>query len=239
MKLAICDDNENDLSLAYSCIQNYCKCHNSDLEIDCYSDELRFLNNATRYDCIFIDICMTHLTGIDIAEELRKTGSTAKIVFLTTSREYAVDAFRINASHYIVKPFSQQDINAAMARCFETHDKPEEKIIEIKTVKNSLPVPVSMSDIIYIEVFGKVATLYTRHSQLQTYTSLNLLMEQLDERFLRVQRSYIVNMNDISGFFTAHVEIAGKQISISRKNRGELKNQYQQFLIEKARRINL
>ncbi|MEG1241161.1 MAG: LytTR family DNA-binding domain-containing protein, partial [Oscillospiraceae bacterium] len=72
---------------------------------------------------------------------------------------------------------------------------------------------------------------------LQTYTALDTLLAQLDSSFLRVQRSFIINMNFVESFLSDRVMLRdGTEIVLSRNNRGNLKKAYQQFLFDLARR---
>ena len=59
------------------------------------------------YDIVFLDIFMDQLTGVDVARQIRKTDASVKIIFCTTSNEFASESYCVDASFYLVKPFSQ------------------------------------------------------------------------------------------------------------------------------------
>ena len=87
-------------------------------------------------------------------------------------------------------------------------------------------------------MFDKLCIVHTAKQQFQTYTALNTLFEQLDgNRFLRPQRSFVVNMEFIGSFLSSKLILKdGTDISLSRNNRAELKAQYQRFLFDLTRR---
>lgn len=110
------------------------------------------------------------------------------------------------------------------------------RCLEIKTNQGVVSLPVHQ--ILYIEVFNKVCLVHTKKNTFHTYSSLDSLFELLDSHtFMRAQRSYIVNMNNIESFYFDHIVLSnGKEIMLSRNTRSELKKQYQQFLFRLARR---
>ncbi len=82
----------------------------------------------------------------------------------------------------------------------------------------------------------KLCLIHTEKNEFRTYTSLDALFEQLDDSFLRLQRSYVVNMNFIESFLFDRVILKNNmEIMLSRSNRSEMKKQYQSFLFQMAR----
>ncbi len=157
-------------------------------------------------------------------------------VFTTTSRDYAIEAFSLNASHYLLKPLSQKSIEDAMKRCLSSNNIQHFGHLDIKTNLGMVSIPVE--HIIYIEVFNKVCLIHTEKNTFKTYSSLDALFELLNNRiFMRAQRSFIANMNFIESFYFDHIVLSTKkEIVLSRNTRSQLKNQYQQFLFRLARR---
>ena len=79
--------------------------------------------------------------------------------------------------------------------------------------------------------------IHTAKRSFQTYMTLNSIFELLDDSFMKAQRSFIVNMHAIESFYFDHIVLTdGKDIVLSRKNRSDLKKQYQDFLFHAARR---
>lgn len=240
-RIAVCDDNQNDLLIFSNYILQYCQRQEIDIDLKCFPGAQELLETIAEFDIIFMDIYLKDANGLEIIGQVRGTMSHTPVVFLTSSREFAIEAFRVNALHYLVKPVSQSDLEAALARCFTMiqttgAETDETKILTIKIINNPIPAVIRMHDIQYIEVFRKISVLHTKKSSFETYASLNSIYEQLDHTFLRVQRSFIINMNAIEALTAEYVILnGGIQIPVSRKNRVFMKEQYQNFLFRKAR----
>ena len=198
-------------------------------------DLLTAQNKNTPPDIIFIDIFMKGISGIETAKNIvRKRGS--RFVFTTNSREYALEAFSLNAAHYLLKPLTKEAVREALRRCLPRLEDAEARMLEIKTGQGITPIPTD--NIIYIEVYNKICTIHTEKNSFHTYTSLDSLFEHLDMvSFMRAQRSFIVNMKYIESFYFDRIILhGGKTIVLSRTNRAKLKKQYEQFLFHLARR---
>lgn len=235
LRIAICDDEESALTLLRAFLQHYETEHNLTFTIDCFSSGDSFLASTALYDIIFMDIYLPGMNGAEIVRKL-PAGHRQQVVFVTTSREYAVEAFELGAAHYLLKPLSQDAVAEAIDRCRNRLTTHPGKALAVKTSSGNVAVP--MEHIMYIEVNNKVCIVHTTHNTLRTYTSLDGLYELLDANsFLRAQRSYIVNMDFIESFlFDRLIMKNGMEIMLSRNNRSELKKQYQRFLFDKARR---
>ncbi|MEG0780747.1 MAG: LytTR family DNA-binding domain-containing protein [Oscillospiraceae bacterium] len=230
MRIALCDDEAEELARLEKLVRADCCQRQLPIQLDCFLDGETLLA-AGEYDIAFLDICMQGMDGMAAARQL----PDCQLVFTTTSPEYAVEAFGLNAAHYLLKPLTAEAVTEAMARCLARMEEPPARIIEMKT--NAGLVPLPMSHIVYAEVFNKVSVIHTEQNELQTYTSLDALLEQLDgESFLKVQRSFVVNLHYVESFLADRVVLrGGTEIMLSRSNRGELKKKYQQFLFHLAR----
>lgn len=237
LNIAICDDNEMDSNHLQDSICSFCAKYNLPVIIDTFCCGEDFLDGQKQqsYEIIFMDIYMTGISGIDTIRTLNLSGNS-QIIFTSTSREHAIEAFGLNATHYLLKPLTDIDVEEALNRCLQRLGSFPTKQLEIKTTRGTVPIPID--NIIYIEVLNKICSIHTEKNIFQTYMSLNTLFELLDDdAFMRAQRSFIVNMHYIEAFFFDHVVLKdGKEIILSRNNRPELKEQYQNFLFESARR---
>lgn len=182
-----------------------------------------------------MDIYLGGINGVEAARNISQTGR-GRFIFTTASREHALEAFALNAVHYLLKPLTKNAVREALGRCLPKHEDEHPNFLEIKTRQGVVPIP--MDNIVYIEVLNKICTVHTEKNSFQTYISLDALSELLDgTSFIRAQRSFIVNMKYIESFYFDHIVMqGGKEIVLSRSSRAELKNQYQQFLFHLARR---
>jgi DNA-binding LytR/AlgR family response regulator len=176
----------------------------------------RFLENDT-VDAIFCDINMPDLNGMDFVKSL---AVPPLVVFTTAYAEYAVEGFKVNAVDYLLKPFGLQDFMRAANRLKErlaqaqtaSHTAPDGKaphtapegasvvsddILFLKTEYRI--VKVAVSDIRYVEAMSEYLKVYLRSAAkpIVTLLSMKKMEEYLPDSFMRIHRSYIINLNDI------------------------------------------
>lgn len=116
MKIAIVDDIAEERSRACSLVREYAKERGLTAEIGEFPSAEGFLTAEERFDIALMDIYMNEMSGIDAAREIRLTNDKIELIFLTTSRDHAVEAFAVNAANYLVKPFSNEQLFAALDR---------------------------------------------------------------------------------------------------------------------------
>ena len=159
-----------------------------------------FLEQDT-VDAIFCDINMPDLNGMDFVKSLV---TPPLIVFTTAYSEYAVEGFRVNAVDYLLKPFGLQDFQRAANRLLSltSHLSPltshlENDVVFIKTEYRV--VKVSISDIRYVEAMSEYLKVYLEGEAkpIITLLSMKKMEERLPDNFMRIHRSYIVNLKNV------------------------------------------
>ena len=165
----------------------------------------QFLENDT-VDAIFCDINMPDLNGMDFVKSLV---SPPLIVFTTAYSEYAVEGFRVNAVDYLLKPFGLQDFQRAANRLKERLDNTDAYVggdLQSPTQDDTIflktdyrIVKVSIPDIRYIEGMSEYLKIWLEGEQkpIITLLSMKKMEERLPDYFMRIHRSYIVNLNKI------------------------------------------
>ena len=149
-------------------------------------------------DAIFCDINMPDLNGMDFVKSL---ASPPLVVFTTAYSEYAVEGFRVNAVDYLLKPFGLQDFQRAAERIRERittlPSSPEDDSLFLKA--DSRIVKVNIADIRYIEAMSEYLKVWidTQPKPIITLLSMKKMEERLPRSFMRIHRSYIVNLNKI------------------------------------------
>ena len=133
MKITICDDTLQDLTNTEAVIKKYAKRNNINIDIEKHNHPTSLINQVSfkpeEYRIFFLDIVMQK-NGIDVAKEIRNYCKDAIIVFTTSSKEFAIDAFEVNAYHYLLKPLNQKKV-------FECIDK----IISLTLNTTEMKVP--------------------------------------------------------------------------------------------------
>ena len=162
----------------------------------------QYLSNDT-VDVIFCDINMPDLNGMDFIKTLV---APPLVVFTTAYAEYAIEGFKVNAVDYLLKPFGLQDFMRAANRVRERLEpaantepalKTSDDVIFLKT--DYRIVKVSISDIRYVEAMSEYLKVWIENDPkpIITLLSMKKIEEHLPDYFMRIHRSYIINLNKI------------------------------------------
>ena len=125
MKLAICDDDKQELTHILSLLVSYQRQHTIDISIQTFQNsfELACAAPEERYDLYLLDIIMPGLNGMELAREIRNFDKAADIIFLTTSPEFAVESYTVKATNYLMKPVSEEKLFHTLDEILETKEK--------------------------------------------------------------------------------------------------------------------
>lgn len=238
MHIAVCDDIQKDLKQIRTALKIYIKTHlECHFDIDEYrsaSDVLNVVEKGKMYDIALLDIFMSDTLGTDIAGKMLVKNPNMSVIFITSSDEYAITAFAMNAVHYLLKPFSQKQFNEALDRAVRKTKNQDflsldcvdgiyrvciHEIVFVESQKHYLMVRLS---------FGE--TLRLRGKLSQMYENLQNFPE-----FIRVGVSYIVNLTFVRHAASNSLKIVnGDEIPIPRRSSEEVKKTYMDFCREEA-----
>lgn len=158
----------------------------------------------TSIDLMFVDINMPDLNGLDFVRTLE---NPPRIIFVTAYSEYALEGFRVDALDYLLKPISYVDFLKSANKAKSWFDNHPQKSDETRNDKDFLFIKsdykvlrINFSDIMYIEGMSEYIKIHLANSKpVMTLLSMKFIEEQLPaDRFMRVHRSYIVNLTKIS-----------------------------------------
>ena len=191
MKIAICDDNRDDLEI----LHQYCKKYNPDYEIFLFDSGTALLEAFKNeiFDLVFLDIEMGGLNGIEVGQALISEKHRPIIIFTTFSIEYAIRGYGI-AIKYLTKPISYNDFISAMESALE-YIAPKKLSIYDKGTQMLLLV----NDILYLEIFQHQIVIHLdNRDNIKIRGTLSEFAEQLPEnKFAQPHKSYLVNMDYI------------------------------------------
>lgn len=236
---ALCDDETEELNKTEKLLNAYEKKHpQTDFIIECFesADELLYRMEDRNYapDLIFMDIFMpgpggiSESMGMTAAKKLRNMGSRARLFFLTTSREYALEAFDVNASQYLLKPITQEKMFDVLDTFLESEEEEKKKYILLKVEGRF--VKVAVNDIVYCEAQGKIQYIHLaeggEYLQRMTMTELGAILSDYGE-FVRVGSAFIVNLEYVDSMNARDVCLAGgKKIYLPRGAYKGLRERY-------------
>lgn len=137
IRIAICDDEILEIERTQSLIAGYKRKH-PHYEITVYSfsaplELLSYVEEHGGFDIILLDIYMAGMLGTEAARELRHLGDKGELIFITTSRDHAMEAFEVEAAQYLIKPYAEAALFAALDRIMERINIDRRVIITLKT----------------------------------------------------------------------------------------------------------
>lgn len=201
--------------------------------------------NELKPDVIFLDINMPSLDGFDVVSMLEKP--RPYIIFVTAYDEYAIKAFEVHALDYLTKPVRLERLNQSLERLQDVAEQRNlqtesiEKVIEeqsqkplhVLTGKKGRSIHIlDIDDVHYLEATEKLIYAYTESAKYRVDGTLDSLEQRLtDGRFVRIHRSYLVNVKYVSElipWFSGTYEIkltSGTQLSVSRRRVKDVKTQ--------------
>ena len=179
--------------------------------------------NQQKIDIFFLDINMPDISGLSLAKTINQK---SKIIFTTAYREYAVDGFNLQAVDYLLKPIPFDRFLQAINRYFEgVYFIKNEIKTEESTLKNDFifvrserkMVKINFDEILYIESLSDYIKIYLADKISTTRETISNIETKLPtNNFLRIHRSYIVNLKKVVSYTNEFVEIGKKAIPISR-----------------------
>ncbi|WP_186580379.1 LytR/AlgR family response regulator transcription factor [Aquibacillus kalidii] len=179
-------------------------------------ESLLNLNMELSPDLIIADIDMPKLNGVEAISACLKMNPALKIIFTTAYDKYAVKAFDLAAVDYVMKPVKKERLYVALDKvksASESTNKQQnsKNIITIKM--DRISYFIHLKNIIFIERENRKTIIHTHNQKYETNESLNTLLDQLDKRFFRTHRSFIVNIHAIS-----HLSLEGETYFAHFKN---------------------
>ena len=156
LRIAFCDDETEILEELESLTEQYCADRGCRMEYQAFHSPLELLaamEKGTYFDAVFLDVLMPGENGISTARELRQTDQNIKIVFLTTSSEYAVDSYSVGAYFYQMKPLKKEIYSGLLDSLRAVCEKEQKKSLVVRT-RNGI-TQISFDDLQYCEVRGR------------------------------------------------------------------------------------
>jgi Response regulator of the LytR/AlgR family len=189
---------------------------------------LDFINHVASFDLIVLDILMPGMTGIEVAEQIRKTNNGCKIIFLTSSPEFAVNSYKVDAFYYLLKPLQKQELLSILDKALISIQEEQSKSVVIKGKSGLTRIPIHM--IMYVESVKHTLNFHLRGGETTScYAKMAEFREYLlaDGRFVQCHQSFIVNMSLIAQINNQYFVMQDKTlIPISRTLYPQVKKSY-------------
>jgi DNA-binding LytR/AlgR family response regulator len=221
MKCLIVDDDP----LSRGTIEHYCGLsEHLELAGTCESavQALNFLSK-NKVDIIFLDVEMPEMTGLEMLESLQGE-SHPYVILVTSKKEYAIDAFEYNVVDYLLKPVDYvrflKAINKLLSQ--QAKDMGEEGDNEIFVKSDLKFVKIKFDEILYVEAMADYVIIHVEGAKHIIHSTMKGIDKKLaQDNFVRVHRSYIVNLKKISTVENSAVIISEKNIPIGASYKSE------------------
>ncbi len=181
-------------------------------------------------DLLFLDVEMPGLSGLELLDHVT---IMPQIIFTTSKKEYAFEAFQYEATDYVQKPVRFPRLKQAVQKAykiFEDSNKTAEtgqieagEAEEIYIKDSNRYIKITYADILYIEISGDYATIFTPKNRHVVHSTLKNLQQKLPQnRFMKIHRSFIVNLSKIVDIEDNSLLVGDKIIPVSRSNKPKL-----------------
>jgi len=230
LRFAIVEDNAADAQELEQNLKESMGGMGAEYTVQRYSSAEDFEGDGREYDVIFLDIEMSGMNGMELAERVRATNAGSGIVFVTNMIRYAVRGYNVNALDYIVKPIERYDFGITMKRvlgfCARKNDLAS---VFIKTRQGAKKV--LYCQIHYIDISFHHIVVHTDTGDLDMWSTLGEVEKKLpNPPFFRLSSSCIINLSYVKGIKGYDVDVGGAVLRVGRSKKKELLAALAEFL---------
>lgn len=234
IKIAFCDDDMEVLHQMNELLDRYRIERNEDITYAAFQSPFELLTEiekGIRPDILFLDVVMPGQNGMDVAKEIRQYDTNMKIIFLTSSPEFAVESYSVGAYFYQLKPIWEESffrlMDAVLAEC----EKKKKNSLILRS-KDGI-TRIDLQQLEYCEVLGRKLLFHLEDGAvLESAGSLDDLAGQLMQysNFFRPHRSFLVNMEYIQNISSRSIKMVNDaEIPIPHGKCSEIKNTYMEY----------
>jgi len=237
-RIAVCDDTKEELMRTCDNLQRYFAERGAGFsyEMDSFShpDDLLTAAGEKAYHLYLLDILMPMINGVNTAQEIQRKYPDAFFVFISTTTDYSLEAFTVNAIHYLKKPYSFEDFATAMDRFLDRMSGFEKKLLLLQD--GSELWEFDGSEVLYISADGKNSLVhFVRKPSVVLHTSLKNLSDLSSpyKGMARLGASYIVNLEKVRRLDGRELLLVnGESLPVPRRVYVEFKQTYMEYFCQ-------
>lgn len=221
IKIAIVDNEPNQIEEIKKFCESFSLENNFFIEINSFYNGYDFLEkDSTIFDCVFMDIDMPGINGMDVSNKLREKNKNISIVFITNLPQFAIDGYKVQALDFILKPISYADFSLVMNKILSITKKKEENLLFV--IHNEM-IRISSSNILYFEMNNHNVNIHLNDKSVYSYreTVKELELKLKNKSFYRCNSGIIVNLEWVKSIKNDVCILSDGttlQVSRSRKN---------------------
>jgi DNA-binding LytR/AlgR family response regulator len=192
---------------------------------------------SNKIDLMFLDIQMPDLTGVEL---LKSINHKPAVIFTTAYKEYALEGYELDIIDYLLKPISFERFTKGVNKAIDFIQSKETNLNTVSTVKiqkkdhinikaDHKIYKVKLTELKYIEGLGEYVTYHTSNKKIVSLASLKQLEKTLPSmQFIRVHKSFIVNLDFVSSLYGNRLELGEKMIPIGRSFRDNVRKVFEE-----------
>lgn len=237
IRVALCDDDVSALKETMGYLDRYRTQRKREIVHTAYRSPVELLadiEQGVRFDVLFLDILMPGQNGIETAAEIRSYDQAVKIVFLTSSAEFAVESYAVDAYFYQLKPLGLEEFFRVMDSALETCAQEQESRLLLHC-KNGI-VSLALSRLEFCEVIHHTLLFHLSSGKvLESIGSLDELSQKLTPYgcFLRPHRSYLIHLGYVQSISYRSVTMSSlTEIPIPRGKYNEIKEAFLSYAFQ-------
>jgi len=170
-----------------------------------------FLQLHPDIELIFLDINMPNQSGVDFYKKLQ---NPPPVIFTTAYSQFAVQGFELNATDYLLKPFSYERFLAAVGKVIKNMDQSESERKYLILNENKILHKVLLEDILFLEAFGDYVKVVTSEKTITTHSTFKNMIKDLPSNFLKIHKSFSINLDKMKLISGNVLEIENHKIPI-------------------------
>ena len=236
--ITICDDDFNELNKANKMCQRYKEKHPEiDVRIRSVSSPIVLKHSiiqGERSDIYLLDIYMPDVMGTELAIFLREYNKDCQIIFLTTSTTHAIEAFSLRAIHYLVKPYTREQLEGALDMAIRAIDRRNRSQITVKTSDGMYRI--NSSELLYSETNMHIQQIYMedgKYYRVRMSSAEFFDILSFDTRFFKCGSTYIINLDKVEQVTRSYIIFnTGTKIPMQRRQYKDLVDRYTAYALE-------
>ena len=203
INIAICEDNEQQLQINKYYIEQWAESEKQSVRLLTYKNAESFLfewEYEANIDIIFLDIRMGEMTGMELAQYIRKKNHNIDIIFITGEEQYILQGYQVQAFNFLLKPVKKEDMFESLDTWVIRNKNKDGNHLVIKKGKKILKL--NYEEIYYLISFDHYIDVHTKEGVVTFKQKIGEVEQQLPQKqFCRCHRSYIVNLKYVNQIF--------------------------------------
>ncbi|WP_165215183.1 LytTR family DNA-binding domain-containing protein [Schaalia sp. ZJ1691] len=199
VRIAIVEDDAVSRKLLLDYIARYQREHDVEFDITVFEDGAQIVRGyKPRFDIILLDIQMEHLDGMSAAQRIRRVDDQVVLLFITSSPQYAIKGYEVDASSYLLKPLPWFAFQEELTRCLTLVERNRGSSLLLQS--GTEVIRLNIADIVYIESIKHRLTFHTLSGTYSIVGTLKDMDAQLEGHdFFRSNSCYLVNFAHVRG----------------------------------------